>query len=142
MESNQIDLNKPIYLNGSHISLLIEKHTDPDNLIQIVENEGIIRTILQHYVLIETIPSDSDIDFDRLRSHLKKGGDFFVNAETIKVLNDLLQSLEVFRAINKKCSRLNKHFHERLTEEFLNPSQHIWKTLSDWIDESYDCFGF
>ena len=27
---------------------------------------------------------------------------------------------------------------EKLTEEFLNPSQHIWKTLSDWIDDSFN----
>jgi hypothetical protein len=140
MEGNQVDLNKPIYLNSSQISLLIEAHTDPDNLIQIVENEGVIQTILQHYILIETIPPDSDIDFDRLRSHLKTGGDFFVDAETIKTLNDLLQTLEVYRAINKKCTRLKKQFHEKLTEEFSNPTQHIWKTLSNWIDESYDCF--
>ena len=91
MEGNQVDLNKPIYLNSSQISLLIEEHTAPDNLIQIVENEGVIHSILQHYILIETIPSDSDIDFDRLKSHLKTGGDFLVDVDTIKALNNLLQ---------------------------------------------------
>ena len=78
MKGNQVDLNNPIYLNSSQISLLIEQHTNPDNLIQIVENEGVIHTILQHYILSETNPSDSDIDFDQLRSHLKSGGNFLL----------------------------------------------------------------
>ena len=55
MKGNQVDLNKPIYLNSSQISLLIEQHTNPDNLIQIVENEGVIHTILQHIYYLKPI---------------------------------------------------------------------------------------
>ena len=47
---------------------------------------------------------------------------------------------KVYRAINKNVPRLKKQFHEKLTEEFLNPSQHIWKSLSDWVEDSYNCF--